>query len=300
VANDSCSSNPGTQEAFFVSHTDLMAINHHRRPTKKHQALAVLIAMLLCVQTASSQRAPEQTAPNVSLFTRDDAYLGVAFLIATAALTPFDGRLAHRLQEPDVQGHANVHRFSGVVRVIAVPGSLVIGSSMYAIGRISHHERVADLGLHGTEGIVAGSVVSGVIKGIAGRSRPYVTNDSNPKDYRLFRGLLRGRDYSSFPSGHVLAAFAAASAVTAEVGRWSKESQWVVGPVLYTGAGAVAFSRLYDNQHWASDAILAAGIGTFAGDKVVRMENGVSHSHPRSDDRLPNQPMTTIRPGVRS
>jgi hypothetical protein len=27
---------------------------------------------------------------------------------------------------------------------------------------------------------------------------------------------------------------------------------------------------LYDNQHWASDVIVGAGIGTFAGNKVVR------------------------------
>jgi membrane-associated phospholipid phosphatase len=44
----------------------------------------------------------------------------------------------------------------------------------------------------------------------------------------------------------------------------------VIGPVLYGGAVAVGASRMYENRHWASDVIMGAAIGTFAGTKVVR------------------------------
>ena len=37
---------------------------------------------------------------------------------------------------------------------------------------------------------------------------------------------------------------------------------------------------MYDNRHWASDVIVGAGIGTFAGLKVVRYVNA------RPDNRL--------------
>jgi hypothetical protein len=33
---------------------------------------------------------------------------------------------------------------------------------------------------------------------------------------------------------------------------------------------------MYNNRHWASDVIIGAAIGTFAGNKVVRYH----HSHP--------------------
>jgi hypothetical protein len=37
-------------------------------------------------------------------------------------------------------------------------------------------------------------------------------------------------------------------------------------------------SRMYDNKHWASDVIIGAGLGTFAGLKVVRYND----AHPGS------------------
>jgi membrane-associated phospholipid phosphatase len=55
---------------------------------------------------------------------------------------------------------------------------------------------------------------------------------------------------------------------------------------MYGGAGMVGASRMYENRHWASDVIVGAAIGTFAGTKVVRYH----HSHPgnRIDEWLVN------------
>ena len=43
-----------------------------------------------------------------------------------------------------------------------------------------------------------------------------------------------------------------------------------------TSAAFVGLARVYQSQHWASDVVLGAGIGTFAGLKVVRY----THAHP--------------------
>ena len=39
---------------------------------------------------------------------------------------------------------------------------------------------------------------------------------------------------------------------------------------MYGGATLVGMSRMYHNKHWASDVLVGAAIGTFAGQKVVR------------------------------
>ena len=123
------------------------------------------------------------------------------------------------------------------------------------------------------------SGITGLLKGLLGRSRPYVTKDSNPRDFKFGTGFS-GVDRESFPSGHTTTAFAAAAAVTSEVQRMWPSYGVYVGPILYSGATANAVARVYHDKHWASDVAVGAGIGTFAGLKVVRY----SHQHP--DNRL--------------
>jgi membrane-associated phospholipid phosphatase len=134
--------------------------------------------------------------------------------------------------------------------------------------------------LHGTEALVVGEVSAGLLKGLVGRQRPFVT-PLDPSSYQLGRGFRGGNDYRSFPSGHSVAAFAAAAAVTSETTRNDPHSTWIVAPILYGGAALVGVSRMYNNQHWASDVLIGAGIGTFAGLKVVRYHD--SHPNNRVD-----------------
>src|SRR5262249_6937738 len=67
-----------------------------------------------------------------------------------------------------------------------------------------------------------------------------------------------------------VAGFAAAAAVSAETSRWYPHAIYVIGPTMYGGAALIGLSRMYENRHWASDVIMGAAIGTFAGTKVVR------------------------------
>ncbi len=204
-----------------------------------------------------------------SLFTYRDLLLAGTFAVATYVVRPLDNRAADALQDSSTQDSRNLHRIAQFVRTTAAPGSYIIGASLYAIGRLSKEEHLASLGLHGAEALLVGEAVGGIIKGIAGRQRPYVT-PRDPLSYQLMRGFANGDQYRSFPSGHTVAAFAAAAAVTGETAAWRPALVWVVGPLMYGGAAAVGASRMFDNRHWASDVIVGAGIGTFAGLKVVR------------------------------
>ena len=134
---------------------------------------------------------------------------------------------------------------------------------MYAAGRLFDKDKLADLGLHGTEALVVGELVAGVIKGAVGRQRPSVL-PRNSGSYKLGRGL-KSDTFRSFPSGHSTSAFAAAAAVSSETSRWWPDTRWIIGPILYTGAALTGVSRMYNNRHWMSDVLVGAGVGTFAG-----------------------------------
>lgn len=233
------------------------------------------VAVLLSLSLGESALAQADSIPRQPFFTWRDVAILEAFAIATVATAPLDTRFAQRLQNASVQENRSMRRFSTFVETVTDPGAVVIGTGMYAFGRIAKNHRAADLGLHGTEALLIGSQLGNLLKGVVGRARPYL-NVNSPHDYQTFRGFSKGSDYRSFPSGHTIAAFAAASSVTSETKRWWPKSFWIIGPVMYGGAAAVGWSRMFNNKHWASDVITGAAIGTFAGLKVVTWH----HMHP--------------------
>jgi membrane-associated phospholipid phosphatase len=213
-----------------------------------------------------------------TLFTWRDAVLAAGFTGLTVAMFPADRSIAQRLQDSSTQANRFFKNASKGIQYMADPGSVVIGVSMYAVGRVAHWRDVADLGLHGTEAVALSGIITGILKDAAGRARPYVSADTSPHDFGFARGLHKGGGYQSFPSGHTTAAFAAASVVTSESQRWWPRGLWLVAPVMYGGATLVGLSRMYNNAHWASDVVVGAGIGTFSGIKVVRYTHGHSNN----------------------
>jgi membrane-associated phospholipid phosphatase len=236
----------------------------------------LLLALAACPTLARDAGAQADTVGSpLGLFTYRDALLAGGVVLGTWLVRPLDDHYAARLQDSSTQANRKLQGLSTFVTKTTAPGSLYIGGSLYLAGRLMKNERMADLGLHGTEALVAGEAVAVLLKGVVGRQRPSVRpRDSN--SYKLFRGFGREDRYRSFPSGHSTAAFAVAAAVTSETSRWWPHTRWVIGPALYGGAALAGVSRMYDNRHWASDVLTGAGIGTFAGLKVVRYQ----HSHP--------------------
>ena len=236
-----------------------------------------LAAAPLAAQAGAGDSVPRSTRP---FFTRADAITLGAFTLATIAITPADRRLAERLQNPRTQENRLIRRSAGLVRDVAAPGSIIIGGTLYAVGRLAGNERMAALGLHGSEAVLIGLGAVAVGKAVTGRARPYVTADTNARDFKLMRGL-RGDEYQSFPSGHTVMAFAAAAAVTGETARWWPDATPFIGTALYGGAALAGVSRMYDNKHWASDVLVGAAVGTLVGQKVVRYHR--THPNNRVD-----------------
>lgn len=93
------------------------------------------------------------------------------------------------------------------------------------------------------------------LKVAVGRSRP--SKDLGTTDFHPFNGGL------SFPSGHTTQAFALASVISEHADR-----PWVTG-VSYGLAGLVGLARVEQRQHFMSDVVAGALIGTFMGKAVV-------------------------------
>jgi membrane-associated phospholipid phosphatase len=200
-----------------------------------------------------------------------DARLAVGFGVVGVAVAPFDRAVAERLQRPDLQGHRGLGRTAFVFRRYAQPVLLVAMPALWAGGRLAGDDGTAEAGLRATEAIGAGLVVTGAVKLLSGRARPYVPG-RDPGRFALLRGLREGSDYSSFVSGHTTVAFAAASALAAHAARTGGEGgdRWAVGVPLYAAAGLAGLSRMYEDRHWASDVVGGALVGTVAGGAVVR------------------------------
>lgn len=250
---------------------------------------------LLCLRVSAVPGQLDTTFHPPSLFTWRDGLLAAGFIAATRLARPIDKQAAVALQDSLRQRSSIYQKSSAIFRNIALPGSTIIGVTMYATGRLAHNDRLAQVGLHGTEALAIGAVTGSLLKDFFGRARPFVdTVAPNPDDWQLLRGFRGGESYRSFPSGHSTAAFAAAAAVSAETSRWWPELTYFgIGPILYGGAAAVGLSRMYNNRHWASDVITGAMIGTFAGTKVVRYHR----THPGNRlDRWLLKAQVTMRP----
>lgn len=232
----------------------------------------LLLAGALALNATSAGAQSDSTPRRKPFFTWRDVAILEAFAIATVASAPLDREFAERLQNPSVQQRETWDEIARFVEGVTDPGAVIIGVSLYTYGRLKKNHRAADLGLHGLEALAIGHQLGTMLKGFIGRARPYV-DITNPHDYQTFRGFFKGSDYRSFPSGHSIAAFAAASAVTSETKRWWPRSVWIIGPILYGGAATVAWSRMFDNKHWATDVLTGAAIGTFVGLKVVHFHH---------------------------
>jgi membrane-associated phospholipid phosphatase len=251
--------------------------------TPRLPLLSLLFALLQAIPirgSAAQRNAPvpynDTGSVDKTFFTRRDAVLTGFAVLGTLAIAPFDERIANWAQSPTVQGGTT--RRSSVDWLTHINETpLTLGAlATYGVGRIGRMKTVADIGLHVTESLVLTDVVSEVIRGPIGRARPRVT--ANDAFVFHFWGGFTQFDERSFPSLHSSSAFAAASSLFGEIRERNPGATWYAGPLLFGAALVPGITRVYLNQHWASDIAAGAFIGTLLGTRVVRY----AHSHRRS------------------
>jgi membrane-associated phospholipid phosphatase len=221
----------------------------------------------------AAAQVPEPPRANSRLFTERDAIAAGIATAATLALAAFDRPIAEAISDP--AGPYQRNRFLGAraseFNHVNEQTLTLAGLALYGIGRLSHSPTLADVSFHMAEAVVVASVVSQLIRLPVGRERPIVPSNrgSDPFVFRPFKGF-RNRDYRAFPSIHSASGFAAAAVLSGEVARRWPDARWYASPLLYGLAATPGLSRMYMNQHWASDVLMGAFIGVVAGQKVVR------------------------------
>jgi len=124
------------------------------------------------------------------------------------------------------------------------PEQVAFSVGTYAFGRLRGQPKVAHLGMDLLQAQLLSEMLVEPIKFTVRRERP------------------DGSNHLSFPSGHSAVTFATATVIERHLG-WRKS---LLG---YAIASYVAMSRIHDNQHYLSDVIFGAAVGTIAGRTVV-------------------------------
>jgi membrane-associated phospholipid phosphatase len=187
-----------------------------------------------------------------------------------------DRTVASALQSLPFQQDHTLHSISAAFNWWGGPGVIWFAAILWLGGRALKHAPVSTLGLRGAEAIAVASAISGIVKGFAGRARPFVSPD-DPGQWNFLHGWTDAR-YFSMPSGHTTATIAFAAAIGVASGGWapSKRVAMIVG--AFAAASLVAFARLYSNQHWFSDVATGALLGCTTGLLLARWHE----RHPRT------------------
>jgi len=135
---------------------------------------------------------------------------------------------------------------------------LGIAGLFYGGGIIADSPKWREVGEMLGEAALLADASTFILKQAIGRSRPFVNGDKGS-----FRPFQFRDAYDSLPSMHTASSFAMASVLAAT-------SESILTKTLYYSlATFVGFSRMYQDKHWATDALLGAAIGELCGRVVV-------------------------------
>jgi membrane-associated phospholipid phosphatase len=107
--------------------------------------------------------------------------------------------------------------------------------------------------VHVAEAVVYTKVVTGLAKGVIGRTRPFATTDPLALDDA--EEIATAHRNLAMPSGHTSRAFAMAAVLSHEFDRW------YVSVPAYGFATSVGFQRIHSGDHWFTDAVVGAALG---------------------------------------
>ena len=202
---------------------------------RSRACLAVLAGACLWAAPARAQRQPASS----------DAVLwpGAVILVVGAAILDDEVRAFAR----DHQSRALTRLADGVDPLGRARYIVPSLAATYVVARLGGERSWSDAVLRIGVGYVVADAIESALKWGVGRHRP----DSLGDPWR-FRPFNAQGEWHSFPSAHVVHAFAIAAGIAAEADR-----PWV-SVTAYGGATLIGLQRVYRDQHWPSDVAASA------------------------------------------
>jgi membrane-associated phospholipid phosphatase len=222
---------------------------------------SMLAAAALLLQQADS-----------GFFRRGDGRIAAGVVGATAITAIFDERIARFSREPRVQGDSGRHDLVSSATVINEQPLAIAAIGTFALGRVAGWRTVADVGLHWTESLLATQAVASALRVATSRGRPRAFPD-NAWIFKPGRGIS-DFDHRAWPSLHAAVAFATAASLSEEIRMRNPGASRYATPLLYTAATIPGLTRVYLDQHWASDVVAGAALGAYMGVRVTRYLHG--------------------------
>lgn len=142
------------------------------------------------------------------------------------------------------------NQFWKSVSSTAEPLAVAAPISMFAISLVNKDKQLRANACKMVGSLVITAVLTEGIKRTVNRDRPFVTYP-----LEVFPSS-KDETGKSMPSGHTAFAFTTATSL------FTAYPKWYVGLPLYAWASSVAYSRLYLGQHYPSDVLMGAVVGT--------------------------------------
>ncbi len=193
-------------------------------------------------------------------FDNTDLIYSAAFVLGTAASFSLDKEIKN------ISSHNQNSTMNSITDVGKNYGngfySVLLSAGLFTTGLLSENKKVENTGRILFEALLVSGAAVQIIKIVSGRSRPFLYE--GPFMFDLFK---TDNPHNSFPSGHTVVAFTTSSVLAASI------KNTYASIALYSLAGLTAYQRIYSNNHWFSDTVLAAIIGTVVGNALVRIND---------------------------
>ena len=144
--------------------------------------------------------------------------------------------------------------------------------SLYGTGLFFNKSKWRETGILLAGAQILNANLTVIFKSAFGRTRPFREQGNHQ-----FHFLETSFDRTSFPSGHTSNAFAFTTVLAHQI-------DWMPATIfLYSCAGVVGLARIYYDQHWFSDVVGGAVLGTMSAKWVIRFYQETKRSkHPLS------------------
>jgi hypothetical protein len=187
-----------------------------------------------------------------------DDYLKIGAIAAgTYALTFIDEEIQKKLLQNQKYAYTAPFEFG---RMWGDFYSTVFFTTVFGLnGWLGKNEKSKKIAFEVVQATLYSEMITQFSKVVVGRERPFGA-EGNDKFYPF---TFINNKYNSFPSGHSTNAFAISTVLARNT-----DNTWLK-VLAYTPAALTVASRVYQNQHWASDCLAGAAIGYFTGNWIV-------------------------------